>query len=73
MMQNESPSMQDILRMAQSPAGQQLIRLLQQNGGQNLQQAMDKAAQGDYTQARALLSSMMQDPQARNLMDQLGR
>lgn len=73
MMQNDSPSMQDILRMAQSPAGQQLIRLLQQSGGNNLQQAMDKAAQGDYAQAKELLSTLMQDPQAKKLMEQLGR
>ena len=73
MNQNDTPSMQDILRMAQSPAGQQLIQMLQHSGGQDLKQAMDKAAAGDYTQAKQAISDLLKDPQARKLMEQLGR
>ena len=73
-MQNpEKPSMQDILRMAQSPAGQQLIKMLQQKGGQELQQAIAKAAAGDYTKAKETLSDLMNDPQAKKLLDEMGR
>lgn len=66
-------SMQEILRMAQSPAGQQLIRMLQQSGGTELQQAMEKAAAGDYTQAKQAITSLLKDPEAKKLMEQLGR
>lgn len=52
MQNNENPSMQELLRMAQSPAGQKLIQMLQQNGGEGLQQAMSKAASGDYSAAK---------------------
>ena len=69
----EKPSMQDILRMAQSPAGQQLIRILQQNGGQELQQAMAKAAAGDYSKAKEAISSLMQDPKVKKMMEEMGR
>ena len=73
-MQNPgSPSMQDILRMAQSPAGQQLIKMLQQNGGEELRQAMAKAAAGDYSKAREALSDLMKDPKAKKLMEEMGR
>lgn len=73
-MQNQNePSMQDIMRMAKSPAGQQLIHMLQQTGGQELRQAMAQAAAGDYTQAKQAISSLLQDPQAQKLLEQLGR
>ena len=71
-MQNKDKSFWEIMAMAQSPAGQQLIRLLQQTGGNEVQQAMVKAAAGDYTQAKQLLSALMQDPQASKLLKQLG-
>ena len=73
-MQNQNnPSMQDIMRLAQSPAGQQLIRMLQQSGGQELKQAMDKAAAGDYSTAKETISALMNDPEAKKLLEQLGR
>ena len=68
-----NPSMQDILRLAQSPAGQQLIQMLQKSGGQELKDAMEKAAAGDYSKAKETLSSLMKDPEAKKLMEQLGR
>ncbi len=73
-MQNQNnPSMQDILRIAQSPAGQQLIQMLQKSGGHDLQDAMEKAAAGDYSKAKQTISNLMKDPEAKKLMEQLGR
>lgn len=66
-------NMVEIMKMAQSPAGQQLLCLLQQKGGAELQQAMTKASAGDYEQAKQMLSSLLQDPDAKKLMDTLGR
>lgn len=64
---------QEALRLAGTPAGQQLLALLQKNGGDDLKNAMDRAAAGDYTQAKQALSALMQDPEALKLLQQLGR
>ena len=66
-------SMQEILRLANSPAGKQLIAMMQQQGGNELQKAMEKAAAGDYTQAKQTIETMMSDPKAQQLLKELGR
>lgn len=71
-MQSSQDAMRDAMRMAQSPAGQQLLQLLRQSGGTQLDQAMNQALSGDYTAAKSLLSSLMNDPRAMELMKQLG-
>lgn len=63
--------MSELMRLAQSPAGQQLIALLQRSGGQELQNAVEKAAQGDYGQAKQALSSLLSNPQAQALLKKL--
>ena len=60
-------------QIAATPAGQELIRLLQKSGGTDLQQAMEKAAAGDISQAKATLSALLQNPEAQKLLKQLGR
>lgn len=64
---------QEALRLANTPAGQQLLALLQKNGGDGLNRAMDQAAAGNYEEAKQVLSVLMEDPQARKLLEQLGR
>lgn len=66
-------SIQQAMQLAQSPAGQQLISLLRSSGGKELQDAMAKAAAGDYTQAKNLISSMRSNPEMQKLLEQLGR
>lgn len=66
-------SMQEVLRLAATPAGQQLIAMLRQRGGSEFQAAMSSAASGDYTQAKRAIEKLMADPQAQNLLKQLGR
>jgi uncharacterized protein with von Willebrand factor type A (vWA) domain len=61
------------MRIASTPAGQMLIQMLQQNSGESLQAAMEKAAGGDFTQAKQLISALMNNPEARKLLEQLGR
>ena len=62
----------ELLQLAQSPAGQQLIALLQKNGGDTLQSAISKASAGDYTQAQKTISKLLDTPEARQLLQQLG-
>lgn len=63
----------ELLKMAQSPAGQQLIEALKQNQGQKLNAAMEKAAQGDYTQAKQAITDFLSTPEAKALLSKLGR
>lgn len=73
-MENFDPvSMQEAMRLAGTPAGQQLIQHLQQSGGESMQQAMNSAVAGDYEEAKKLLSKILSTPEARKLMEQLGR
>lgn len=71
-MQTNSDAMREALRMAQSPEAQQLLTILRRSGGRELEQAMEQAAAGDYRAAKALLGSLIQDPQAQKLMKQMG-
>ena len=64
---------QEALRLANTPAGQQLLALMQQKGGDALSKAMNSAAAGNYDQAKQALSSLLADPEARKLLEQLGR
>ena len=66
-------TIQQALQLAKSPAGQQLIAMLQKQGGEAFREAMQKASAGDYTQAKALIQSMLQNPEAKSLMEDLGR
>lgn len=65
-------ALKDAKRLAGTPQGQQLAALLRQLGGTDLQQAMDRAAAGDFSAAQAALTTLMKDPQARKILQQLG-
>lgn len=69
----KSPSMDDLMQLAASPAGQQLMAMLRQCNPESLQLAMKKAASGDLEGAKAAVSQLMQDPQIKKLLDQMGR
>lgn len=68
---NTQPSMEQIMAIAKSPAGQKLIALLQQQGGTDFQQAVQKAAEGDPSQAKQALSSLLASGEAQALLKQL--
>lgn len=70
--QNSSFSMQDAMRLAQSPAGRQLYALLQQSNSADLQTVINSATSGDYRKAQTLLSAMLDSPEAKALLQQLG-
>lgn len=62
----------ELLRRAQSPAGQKLLSLLQASGGEQLQNAMKKASQGDFSQAKEQLTVLLDNPEAKKLLNELG-
>ena len=66
-------SMEDILQLASSPLGQQLIQMLRKTHPDTLQQATQKAASGDMDAAKNALSALIQDPEVKKLLEQLGR
>ena len=61
------------MRFAGTPAGQQLLNMLQQSNNPALQQAMQKAAEGDFQQAKQAMSALLQDPQIKKLLERMGR
>lgn len=66
-------SMQEARRLAQSDTGQQLLALLRSQDSGALQQAMDQAASGDYQNMISTMSALLAAPEAKALLEQLGR
>ena len=66
-----SMDMSQIMRMAQSPAGKKLIAMLQSNNSDAMQQAMKRAAEGDYSQAKQEIEKILSTPEASRLLEQL--
>lgn len=70
----ESPmDYSELLRLAQSPAGQKLIAALKKSQGNQLNAAMAKAAMGDYGEAKKAITDFLSTPEAKALLQQLGR
>ena len=66
-------SMQEALRLAQSDTGQQLLALLRAQNNDAVQQAMSQAAAGDYQNVVSTMSALLASPEAKALLEQLGR
>lgn len=67
----QTPDLNQIMKLAQSPAGQQLLNMLRKQDTQSLQKAAQMAASGNYTQAKSILSSMLTSSEAEQLIRQL--
>lgn len=72
MEQNQQFSMEQAMALAKSPAGRQLLNILRQKGGQDLAKAENLATAGDMDGAKKALSSLLEDPQVRKLLKDLG-
>lgn len=72
-MQNMEQAMREAMRLSQTDTGQQLLKKIQQSGGVELQQAMEKAAAGDYAQAQQAISALMDTPEIKKLLEMMGR
>ena len=71
-MQYNEQAIRKAKQAAQSPQGQQLFQMLQSNHSELLNQAMNQASQIDYGQVQQILQKLLQDPEARKLLSQLG-
>ncbi len=66
-------SVQEAMKLAKSDAGKQLIAFLQQQSGKDIQNAMAQASAGNMDAAKQALSGILENPQARAMLQQLGR
>lgn len=71
-MHNNEQAIRKAMELARSEQGKQLLQLLQSSHSDTLNQAMQHANRGEYTAAQQLLNELLSDPQARNLMKNLG-
>ena len=65
-------SIKEAQRLAKTPEGQKLMAMLQQKDTGQLQQAMERAASGNYKEAGSILQSLLASPEAQQLIQQLG-
>lgn len=72
-MKKNSDDFSEALRLARSETGQQLLALLRSQNSGALRQAMDQAAAGDYQNMIGTMSALLADPQAKALLERLGR
>lgn len=68
----QQSDMNQLLQLMRSPAGQQLMQFLKTNGGSAAQEAAAQAAAGNLTGAKSSLAPLLEDPQLRALLQQLG-
>ena len=65
-------SMQEALRLANSDAGQRLLAILKQSDSSQMRQAVDQVSSGNYDDAQKTLSSLLNSPEIRSLLKELG-
>ena len=70
-MQRDKPNFKDLAALANSPDGQRLLQLAQQSGGGQLNSAMQQAQNGDYEAVKAILSKMLENDEAKRLIQRL--
>ncbi len=69
----QDSQLQQIQQLVNSPAGQSLMKALQGKDTDALRRAASSAAAGDLNNAEKDLSALLEDPQIRELLSQLGR
>lgn len=75
MNKKQEPDADDLaqaIHLAQSPEGQQLLNMLKQNDSGQLQKAMEKANNGDYSQAKEAINAFLSTTEAKALLEKLG-
>lgn len=70
-MERDKPNFKDLAALANSPDGQRLLQLAQQSGGNRLNSAVQQAQNGDYEAVKAILSKMMENDEAKRLIQRL--
>lgn len=70
-MERDKPNFKDLAALANSPDGQRLLQLAQQSGGGQLNGAVQQAQNGDYEAVKAILSKMLENDEAKRLIQRL--
>ena len=65
------PSMEEMIRFTGSPAGKKLISYLQANGGNSIHEAKKAAEAGNFEQAKANLSELMNTKSFQDLIREM--
>ncbi len=63
--------MERAMKLAQTDAAKRLIAMLQAQSGPQLQNAMTQANNGNFAQAKEILQQLMQNDQAKQLLQRL--
>ena len=71
-MQYNEHAIQEAMRIAKSSAGQQLLQKLQNSNQNALNKAMQSAAEGNMEQAKTIINDLLNDPQSKALLKELG-
>lgn len=69
----DEQSIQQAMRLANTNAGQQLLSMMKRSDPKILQKAAGEAASGNYEQLKQTMSAFLSSPEARALLEQLGR
>ena len=69
----DKKAMQEALRLASSPAGQRLLELIKNTSGNTVETAREQAASGDFEQAKATLSQVLQSEEIKKLLREMGK
>lgn len=64
--------LQKVLSIAKSPAGQQLLAMLQRCDADTVQQVRTNAQSGNFAAAQDALQTLLKNPEAQQLMKELG-
>lgn len=70
-MQNYNDAIRKAIALSQTKEGQQLIAMLRQAGGNDLENAIHSAASGNMTHAQQAISQLMNNPEAKKLLEKL--
>lgn len=70
-MERDKPNFKDLAALANSPDGQRLLQLAQKSGGGRLNSAVQQAQNGDYEAVKAILSKMLENDEAKRLIQRL--
>jgi len=67
------PDMNELMKIAASPAGQKLLELLQSSSKSDLNKIVQDASAGNYSAAKAGLSKILAEKDAKQLLMELER
>lgn len=68
----KEPSMSQIVKLAKSKEGRQLYDLLRMTQPEAVNNAMSSAAAGNYEEVKSAMSSLLANPEIRELLKKLG-